>query len=104
MLQDLDQCLEPDYWPSRRKRVELCLMICWFRLDSESFRVTDAVGVGTDVGILHSCHCGGRMNSRGLHGLSCKYNAGCFSRHSAIDNVIKRTLALQKADLPSVLG
>ena len=51
--------------------------------------------------MLHSCHCGGRMDSRGLHGLSCKYSAGRFPRHSAMNDVVKR--ALQKAGLPSVL-
>ena len=49
----------------------------------------------------HSCRCGGRMDSWGLHGLSCKYSAGRFPRHSAMNDVIKR--ALQKAGLPSVL-
>ena len=29
------------------------------------------------------------MNSRGLHGLSCKYSAGRFPRHSAINDVVK---------------
>ena len=41
------------------------------------------------------------MDSRGLHGLSCKYSAGRFPRHSAMNDMIKR--ALQKAGLPSVL-
>ena len=41
------------------------------------------------------------MDSRGLHGSSCKYSAGGFPRHSAMNDVIKR--ALQKAGLPSVL-
>ena len=57
--------------------------------------------VGADVFIPHFCRCGGRMESRGLHGLSCKYSAGRFPRHSAMNDVIKR--ALQKAGLPSVL-
>ena len=35
------------------------------------------------------------------HGLFCKYSAGHFTRHSAMNDVIKR--ALQKAGLPSVL-
>ena len=67
-------------------------------LDSESFRV---VIVGADVCIPHSCRCGGRMDSRGMHGLSCRYSAGRFSRHSAMNDVVKRTL--HKALLPSVL-
>ena len=42
------------------------------------------------------------MDSRGLHGLSCKYSgAGRFQRHLAMNDVVKR--ALQKDGLPSVL-
>ena len=82
----------------------LCLFCCLGRYWTlESFRVAIAlrVGEGDVVCIPHSCHCGRRMDSRGLHGLSCKYTAGCFPRHSAMHDVNKR--ALQKASLPSVL-
>ena len=41
------------------------------------------------------------MECRSLHGLSCEYSAGCFPRHFAKNDVIKR--ALQTAGLPSVL-
>ena len=57
-------------------------------LDSESFRVAIALRVGADVCIPHSCRCGGRMDSRGLHGLSCRYSAGRFPRHSAMNDVV----------------
>ena len=70
-------------------------------LDSESLRVAIALRVGTEVCIPHFCRCGGRRDSRGLHGLSCIYSAGRFPRHSAMNDVVKR--ALQKAGLPSVL-
>ena len=70
-------------------------------LDSESFRAAIALRVGADVCIPHSCRCCGRMDSRGLHGLSCRYSAGRFPRHSVMNDVVKR--ALQKAGLPSVL-
>ena len=70
-------------------------------LDPESFRVVIALRVSADVCIPHSCCCGGRMNSRGLHGLSCKYSADRFPRHLAMNDVIKR--ALHKAGRPSVL-
>ena len=70
-------------------------------LDPESFRVAIALRVGADVCIPHSCRCGGRMGSRGFHGLSCKYSDDHFPRHLAMNDVIKR--ALQKAGLPSVL-
>ena len=36
-------------------------------LDSESFRVAIALRVGADVCIPHSCRCGGRIESKGLH-------------------------------------
>ena len=72
-------------------------------LDSESFRVAIALRVGADVCSSHSCRCDGRMDSKGLqlHGLSCKYSAGHFPSHLAMNDVVKR--ALQKACLPSVL-
>ena len=71
-------------------------------LYSESSRVAIAFRVGADVCIPHSCRCGGRMESRVLHVFSCKYSAGRFLGHSAMNGVIKR--ALQKpACLPSVL-
>ena len=70
-------------------------------LDSESFRVAIALRVGADICFPHSCCCGGRMDSRGLHGLSYKYSAGRFPRHLAMNDVVKKTL--QKAGLPSPL-
>ena len=70
-------------------------------LDSESFRVAIALTVCAEVCIPHSCRCGGWMDSRVLHGLSCKYSAGHFPRLSPMNDVIKR--ALQKAGLPLVL-
>ena len=56
-------------------------------LESESFRVA----LAADVCIPHSCSCGRRTDSRsrGLHGLSCKYSAGRFPRHSAMNDVNK---------------
>ena len=41
------------------------------------------------------------MDSRGLHGLSCRYSAGRFPRDSSMNDVVKR--ALQKAVLQSIL-
>ena len=61
-------------------------------LDSESFRVVIALRAGGDVYIPHSCRFGGRMDSRGLHGLSCRYSTGRFPRHSAMNDVVKRAL------------
>ena len=47
-------------------------------LDSESFRVAIAFKKGTDISIPHYCDCSGRLDSKGLYGLSCKYSAARF--------------------------
>ena len=100
------RCQEPDCWPRRRGE-----SVAWLNalpvsslgtlLYSESFRVAIALRVGADVYIPHSCRCGGRKDSICLHGLSCKYNASRFPKHSAMNDVVKREL--QKGGLPSVL-
>ena len=43
-------------------------------LDPKGFRVAIALRVGANVCISLSCCFDGRMDSRGLHGLSCKYS------------------------------
>ena len=60
-------------------------------LDSESYGVAIALRVGADVCIPHSCRCGGRMDSGGLHGSSCKYSAGGFSEHSGMNDVVQES-------------
>ena len=97
------KCLEP----RRRKRARLGSMLCQFRRLGHYWTLR-ALGlpcitlrVGADVCIPNSCRCCGKMDSRGLHGLSCKYSVGRFTRNSAMNDVIKR--ALQNAGLPSDL-
>ena len=41
------------------------------------------------------------MDGKGLHGLSCRYSAGRHPRHSAMNDVVKRSLL--QAGLTSVL-
>ena len=61
-------------------------------LDSESFRVAIALGVSADICIPHACRCGGMMDGKGMHGLSCRYSAGRHPRHFAMNDVVKRAL------------
>ena len=70
-------------------------------LDAESFRVAIALRVGAEICEPHVCRCGQRVDSRGLHGLSCRYSAGRHPRHAALNDVIRR--ALISAGIPSVL-
>ena len=41
------------------------------------------------------------LDTRGLHGLSCRFSAGWLPRHSALNEIVKQSL--QSAGIPSVL-
>ena len=50
----------------------------------------------------HACRsCGDEVGANGLHGLSCRFSEGRHYRHSAINDIIHRALALAK--IPSRL-
>ena len=71
------------------------------RLDDETLRISVALRVGLNVCLAHQCRCGATVQSDGLHSLSCRFSAGRFPRHSAINNIIKRSL--HTAGLHSIL-
>ena len=50
----------------------------------------------------HTCqHCGAEVSQFATHGLSCRKSAGRYHRHSAVNDVIHRALAV--AHVPSRL-
>ena len=61
-------------------------------MDDETLRISVALRVGLNVCVAHQCRCGATVQSDGLHPLSCYFSAGRFPRHSAINNIIKRSL------------
>ena len=61
------------------------------RLDDETLQISVALRVGLNVCLAHQCRCGATVQSDGLHPLSCRFSAGRFPRHSAINNIIKRS-------------
>jgi hypothetical protein len=71
------------------------------RLDNASLRVAIALRLGAPVCLPHVCVCGASVDSTGRHGLSCRKSAGRLSRHSAVNELIKR--ALTSAEIPSRL-
>ena len=71
------------------------------RLDDKTLRNIVALRVGLYVCLAHQCRCGATVQSDGLHPLSCRFSAGRFPRHSAIDSIIKRSL--DTAGLHSIL-
>jgi hypothetical protein len=71
------------------------------RLDDSSLRIAVALRLGAPICAPHACICGGIVDSTGTHGLSCRKSAGRLSRHSAVNELIKR--ALTSAEVPSRL-
>ena len=74
---------------------------CGLRLDDESIRVAVGLRLGCTLCAAHRCCCGAVVDSRGIHGLSCRLAAGRLARHSALNDIIHR--ALVSAGVPSVL-
>jgi len=71
------------------------------RLDNSSLRIAVALRLGAPVCLPHTCVCGAVVDSTGRHGLSCRKSIGRLSRHSAVNDLLKR--ALQSAEIPSRL-
>ena len=40
---------------------------------------------------VHTCRCGSTVDTRGTHGLSCKFSAGRQSRHAHVNDLLQRT-------------
>ena len=72
------------------------------RLDNESLRIAVGLRLGTAICVPHLCRCcGAEVTALGTHGLSCRSSSGRYHRHSAINDIIHRTLSA--AHVPSRL-
>ena len=67
------------------------------RISNEAVRIAIDLRLGLNICESHSCPCGGVVNAKGIHGLSCKRCAGRSIRHQQINNLVWR--ALRRADL-----
>ena len=73
----------------------------WFENGNSSFRIACALRLGSPLCHPHQCICCTWVDSSGVHGLSCKKSAGRFTRHTHVNNLIKR--ALECAHVPTNL-
>ena len=72
------------------------------RMDDEVLRVAVGLRLGVALCRPHKCHqCGTEVDHLGLHGLSCRESQGLHSRHTAVNDLFKRSLA--SAKIPSLL-
>ena len=60
-------------------------------MNDETLRISVSLLVGLNVCLTHQCRCGETVQSDGLHPLSCRFSAGRFPQHSAINNIMKRS-------------
>ena len=61
-------------------------------MNNNQFRTACALRLGARICHSHTCICGAEVGSDGVHGLSCKKSAGRHPRHSACNDLIKRSL------------
>ena len=70
------------------------------KLDNTSLRIACGLRLGTPLCHPHKCQCGAGVTELGRHGLSCKSAGGRHSRHSQVNDLIKR--ALGTAQVPAI--
>ena len=70
------------------------------KLDNSSLRIACGLRLGSALCQPHTCKCGKEVDSTGRHGLCCKKAEGRHSRHSQVNDLIKRALA--SAQIPSI--
>lgn len=70
-------------------------------LEPHTLRVAACLRLGVRVCAPHRCPCGSDVDAFGHHGLSCQKSAGRFSRHAALNDIIRRSLA--SVNVPALL-
>jgi hypothetical protein len=70
-------------------------------LDDSSLRIAVGLRLGTTLCHPHICVCGENVDHLGTHGLSCVKKGGTFSRHSALNNILRQ--AFSKVNVPTLL-
>ena len=71
-------------------------------LDDSEVQIAISLRLGLPVHSAHMCaSCGAAVDERGLYGLSCRFSKGRFSHHSALNDLVKRSL--DSAKIPSHL-
>lgn len=70
-------------------------------LEPNTLRLSVSLRLGVPVCAPHRCPCGKEVDRLGHHGLSCQISAGRFSRHAALNDIIRRSLA--SVNIPALL-
>ena len=72
------------------------------RLEDDAVRIGVGLRLGVPLCSAHTCTlCGNQVDVKGTHGLHCLKKPGVHSRHTALNDIVKRSL--EAADIPSIL-
>ena len=78
----------------------LSISACSLRISNEAVRIANGLRLGLNICEPYSCPCGGAVDAKGIHGLSCKRSTGRSIRHQQISDLVWR--AVRRADTPSI--
>ncbi len=70
-------------------------------LDNTSLRIAVGLRLGASLYHPHTCVCGEPVDDLATHGLSCIKKGGTYSRHFALNDIIKR--ACTRIHVPTIL-
>jgi hypothetical protein len=62
-------------------------------LDRQTLQIAVALRIGSEICHPHICICGSQVDKWGHHGLSCLKSTGRIPRHSALNDILKRTFS-----------
>jgi hypothetical protein len=69
-------------------------------LDSQTLQIVVALRIGSEICRPHICICGSQVDKY-HHGLSCLKSAGRIPRHSALNDILKRTFS--SVNIPCII-
>ena len=69
--------------------------------DNGSLCLAISICLGLRVSTPRRCQCGSKVDEYGLHPLSCRFSIGRLPRHTALNDVIRRSL--QFVSIPALL-
>ena len=68
-------------------------------MTNETIRIATGMRLGIGICDPHLCPCGKQVESRGIHGLSCRHSAARISRHSMVNDIVWR--AMKRTKIPA---
>ena len=62
------------------------------RMTNETIRISTGMRLGISICEPHLFRCGKQVESRSIHGLSCRHSAARISRHNMVNDIVWRAM------------